>query len=808
MIFTGRLLMVALSRQLLGPLLLAVMTTLLLTAAAAAQVPVDTMAVRAPEALPASFEVVTRARVVIDSAAQVERTIERLAVTAPIEAELAVSALRVEELETLLVTLGDADFVRPERVSRLGDRIMLEDQRLEALLERAVTRLTQLGEIRGEWLERRRFWERWRMALRDDADFELLEPDITRSLERIGDVLDGLADVLPHVVTLQREIEGLRASVGRSAATVEAQRAGRRQALLRRGEPVLLSAGHRAQLTAETLRAWKPLDIVRPRAYLAFLRDAAGVLALYALLALFVGAMARRLHRRASPDAGWAGLLAHPWAIGLLIASILAMQRVVLAPPLWDVALWTIFAAAAARLVVPLLAHRALRRTVYLFAVVYPLFMLMDAAALPAPLFRIGLALVAAATLPAFLYFAQRGTIAVTWPLRVGAMMWVVVLVAVTLGYDLLGRWVLHATVTSGAVVFTLLLLLAIARGAVITLLGVQSEGRFRFLRVIGVPLAQRIVVLLQFVLVVIAALVLLDVWELAASPIVTWRMIVNAGFDAGPVRITVGRILFGMFVVYLAVLISWLVRTMVQSEVYRRWDFDRGVGTSINMLVHYTLITLGVIIALGVLGVELQNFAIIVGALGIGIGFGLQNVVNNFVSGLILLFERPVRVGDTVVVAGEWGTIQKIGLRSTIMLTFDQSEMIVPNADLVSEKVTNWTLTSQIARVILPVGVAYGSDINQVLDILRNAGAAHDSVLTDPAPMALFIGFGDSSLDFELRVWVREIRLRLEVRSIVLTEVERAFREAGIEIPFPQTDLHVRSIDADAAKALTRGPL
>jgi potassium-dependent mechanosensitive channel len=351
--------------------------------------------------------------------------------------------------------------------------------------------------------------------------------------------------------------------------------------------------------------------------------------------------------------------------------------------------------------------------------------------------------------------------------------------------------------------VFTVVFLVTLAQGAIAALLRIESAGRFQFLRTLGVPLAQRFVKLIQVVLVVAAVLVLLDVWEMAGSPIVTWRALVGAGIVAGPVSITVGSLLVAALIVYFTLLLSWFLRTSVQSEVYRRWDFDRGVGDSINRLVHYALITLGVFVALGAIGIELQNFAILAGALGIGIGFGLQNVVNNFVSGLILLFERPVRVGDTVVLDGEWGTIRKIGLRSTIMQTFDQSEMIVPNADLVSEKVTNWTLSNPIARMIMPVGVAYGSSIGQVLDILRECGPAHESVLDDPAPVALFIGFGDSSLDFELRVWVREIRMRLEVRSVVLTEVERRLTEAGIEIPFPQRDLHVRSVDPAAAAAL-----
>jgi small-conductance mechanosensitive channel len=279
-----------------------------------------------------------------------------------------------------------------------------------------------------------------------------------------------------------------------------------------------------------------------------------------------------------------------------------------------------------------------------------------------------------------------------------------------------------------------------------------------------------------------------------------TWQSVIDIGFDVGPVRVTIGRILLGTLVLYLAVLISWLVRNVVQSEVYARRDLDRGVGESINKLVHYFIITIAIIFALAVLGVELRNFAIVAGALGIGIGFGLQNVVSNFASGLILLFERPVRVGDTVIVAGEWGTITKIGLRSTVMLTFDESEMIVPNTDLVSEKVVNWTLTNPTARVIMEVGVAYGSDIATVLGILREAGSAHEATLSEPPPEALFTGFGDSSLDFELRVWVNAIRKRFQVRSVVLTEIERRLAESGIQIPFPQRDLHVRSVEARVA--------
>jgi small-conductance mechanosensitive channel len=222
-----------------------------------------------------------------------------------------------------------------------------------------------------------------------------------------------------------------------------------------------------------------------------------------------------------------------------------------------------------------------------------------------------------------------------------------------------------------------------------------------------------------------------------------------------------------------------------------------------LKTLLHYTVLVAGFALALAIAGVGLSSVAIVIGALGVGIGFGLQNLVNNFASGLILLFERPVRPGDVVVVGGEWGTIRKIGLRSTVILTFDRAELIVPNGDLISEKVTNWTLSDRVARVVLPVGVAYGSDVEKVLRILFEVAESQPEVLEEPPAQALFRGFGESSLDFELRVWLGSIDLRLEVTSALCGALDARFREEGVEIPFPQRDLHLRSVEAEAVRRL-----
>jgi small-conductance mechanosensitive channel len=200
---------------------------------------------------------------------------------------------------------------------------------------------------------------------------------------------------------------------------------------------------------------------------------------------------------------------------------------------------------------------------------------------------------------------------------------------------------------------------------------------------------------------------------------------------------------------------------------------------------------------------VELDKFTVLTGALGVGLGFGLQNIVNNFISGLILLFERPIHVGDTVEVNGLVGKLRRIGARSSTVLTFQGAEVIVPNSNLISNQVINWTLSSPWRRVDVPVNVAYGSDPAKVLKLLVEVANSHPGVLRERPPTAFFLGFGDSALNFELRFWSATQETWFELRSDVTMAVAKALDEAGIDVPFPQRDLHVRSIDKSVAESL-----
>ena len=231
-----------------------------------------------------------------------------------------------------------------------------------------------------------------------------------------------------------------------------------------------------------------------------------------------------------------------------------------------------------------------------------------------------------------------------------------------------------------------------------------------------------------------------------------------------------------------------------------------RGVPATISTLVNYVIFAIGFFAAFAAAGIELGNLTILAGALGVGIGFGLQNIVNNFVSGLILIFERPIQVGDVIQLTELLGRVKHIGIRASVIRTFDGAEVIVPNANLISSEVINWTLSDKERRIEIVVGVTYGTDPNKVIELLRDVVLKHESVLNDPEPQILFTGFGDSSLDFSVRCWTPDMDSYLLVKSDVCVAINNVLAENDIEIPFPQRDLHLRSVDKSAGKNLAAG--
>ncbi len=297
---------------------------------------------------------------------------------------------------------------------------------------------------------------------------------------------------------------------------------------------------------------------------------------------------------------------------------------------------------------------------------------------------------------------------------------------------------------------------------------------------------------------------VLLKIWGLPDTALITLKDTVTQGFDIGTVHVVPVKVVIALlsFAVMLSI-IGWIKRRMDKSWLNRS-RMDRGAKESLISLTGYFGVAVAFLISLSIAGVQLSNLALIAGALSVGIGFGLQNIVNNFVSGVILLFERPIKTGDWIVVGNTEGYVKKISIRSTQIQTFDRSDVIVPNSELISGQVTNWMLRDNIGRIKVPIGVAYGSDLERVKEILLEIAFNHDSVITQspilPKPWVLVRQFGDSSIDFELRCFIRDIDRRLRVISDINFAIDKAFRAEGIEIPFPQRDVHL--IDAEKPAA------
>jgi small-conductance mechanosensitive channel len=281
---------------------------------------------------------------------------------------------------------------------------------------------------------------------------------------------------------------------------------------------------------------------------------------------------------------------------------------------------------------------------------------------------------------------------------------------------------------------------------------------------------------------------------------------ILGASASIGALSISLGDVLSFAITLFAAWVFARIVRFFLEEEIFTRISMKRGAPNAIATLLHYTLLTLGFLLALGAAGMDFSRVTLLAGAFGIGVGFGLQNIVNNFVSGLILLFERPIQTGDTVEVGGVLGDVKRIGIRSSTIRTVTGAEVLVPNANLVSDQVTNWTLSDRRRRIEIDVGVIYGTEGEQVIKLLLDVAHENDKVLTDPEPLALFMGFGDSSLDFRLRAWVSDFNLGMQVRSDLAVAIQRALKEAEIEVPFPQRDLHLRSVEPEVERILRPG--
>jgi len=361
--------------------------------------------------------------------------------------------------------------------------------------------------------------------------------------------------------------------------------------------------------------------------------------------------------------------------------------------------------------------------------------------------------------------------------------------VLAALGYYAAGRYLTFPTITTIGFLSALLVLFDLFRAFLERWVDGQSEMGSRK------DQARLIPIFVAFLIILAALPVLALIWGASHSELQNIWEWLNAGVSIGQSQFSITDLLVFVLVFGVGYTLTRLVQKTVRTSVLPRTKIDSGGKNAMLAGIGYLGIFLAALAAISATGLDLSSLAIVAGALSVGIGFGLQNIVSNFVSGIILLIERPIKEGDWIEAGGVEGTVRKISVRATLIDTFDRCAVIVPNSDLIASSVKNWTAPDVTGRLKVNVGVAYGTDPERVRDILTEIATAHPQALLYPAPSVVFVNFGASSLDFVVRIFLRDVNKTLSVRSDINFAIAKRFAEENIEIPFAQNDVNLRNI-------------
>jgi small-conductance mechanosensitive channel len=306
-----------------------------------------------------------------------------------------------------------------------------------------------------------------------------------------------------------------------------------------------------------------------------------------------------------------------------------------------------------------------------------------------------------------------------------------------------------------------------------------------------------------QALIILLGLLALMLLWGVAGRDLLAFTQTAFFGFQVGDIEISLAEILLALALFTALLAATRMLQKFLDQRIFPRTRLDLGMRHSIRSGVGYIGFTLAAMLAVSTVGIDLSNLAIIAGALSVGIGFGLQNIVNNFVSGLILLVERPIKAGDWVVVGEFQGYVKQISVRATEIATFDRASVFIPNSSLISGAVMNRTYADKVGRVLLPIGIAYGADPKRARDVLLDIALAHPEVRRNPPPSVAFLGFGDSALNLELAAFLHDVDKVKSVTSDLCFAIHEALRREGIEIPFPQRDVRVALDEAQLRRII-----
>jgi small-conductance mechanosensitive channel len=656
----------------------------------------------------------------------------------------------------------------------------------------------------------------WRLTaevLRDaeEAPDPLVE-QATRVLDQ-ADVLEAvIRDRLSYLVDVKSRLDEGLGGVRAVLAQVDRSRASVRGRVLSRGAPPLWNVGsiRESSGSPRASRLWTE----EWEAVAAFAGANSGTILLSALLLLIFALLAVWVRHRIESDLdladeslrGAAETLHGPVSAAFLVTALIVNV-------LWTQAPYIVWQVAALVAIVPIYRllprsrHAVVNRTVRTLLAVFAFGALVDilvSSSLEYRLLSVFGAAVLAGACVWLLRDARREEVRVSgwgrivWRgLQVTLVASLISIAANVFGWTLLAEILLNGVLSAAYLGLATVIAYRVLAG-VVRLLPRTSFGRSsHILRAHGEVVTSRVIAALRVSALGLWIYLALDSFEIL-DPLRHWLLGAFTGsIRIGALEFSLERILSFALVLLAAIWIARFVAFTLDVEVLPRLKLKRGVSNAISTVVKWAILGAGLLTAASALGLEAGQLAIVFGALSVGIGFGLQNIVSNFVSGLILIFEQPVKVGDKVEITSLslTGEVQRIGIRASVVRTFDGAEVIVPNGNLISSEVVNWTLSDQRRRVRIDVGVAYGTDPHRVMEILAAVAVEHSEVLKYPEPAVVFLGFGESSLDFRLLFWTATFDDFFRVRSEMGVEVHYALKAAGITIPFPQRDLHLRSM-------------
>ena len=712
---------------------------------------------------------------------------------------------KIDDIDQQFKRLKDSEDYRKQMSWDLSNQIKQEIKSLEETSRPVKQAIRQLGDFRVEWLAEKKQWNEWQNILIQKRGLDQLESTFKKANITIEKALNLVLPQLDEMFRIQEKGSTIDSELKILTNELAGLIAEERSSALVKEIPPLLSLRFFSQFIDSEFwnevkngfyqSSWPSGRFFSQHGWIILLQ---GLISLFVIIAIYKNQVMLKESKR------WHFLGKRIFSTGLLLGYMITVfiydkQG---APVIFKQAIAIVGLISFSRLLGSLIEVSWKKHFIYGLTIVLVVNAFMEMFSSPLPLFRLYTVATALVAITICFRWAKESarlkeSRIYSWSLRLASLFFAVILIAEVWGKAPLPLYLLTSFMRSAVAVLLFMLLMYMIRGGLEWLF---HNSPMRLTSSIYSDTSNLIRRVGLFVDIAIWGLVVVpsvfEIWGVYGSFQEALNGLLGLGFNLGEQHISIGLLIIATGFFYSSFLLSWILQNLLLDKFLLSKRAERGVRVSIKRLVHYVLISFGFLLAISSLGFGLTKLTIILSALGVGIGFGLQGVVNNFVSGLILLFERPVRVGDYIELNGNWCEIENIGLRATTVQTFDQANVIIPNADLVANQVTNWTLRNRRARLIIPVGVAYGSDIPLVIETLKASADPHPMVAKDHAPQVLFLSFGESTLDFELRVWVLDVDQRLTTRSELHQEIDRRFREAEIEIAFPQRDFHLRSVD------------